>query len=132
MCNQISERQVSFLSGGILGGFGWYFSKIRFNPWNPNEIYILGVDMYRSEDGGQSWLPNIRINDHGLNDQVTPWLAVGEEDTLYAVWADERDGTSKVYFAKSSDGGLSWSDFDFECGEEVHVAVATGALAPLV
>ena len=28
---------------GVLGGFGWYFSKVRINPWNDNDISVLGV-----------------------------------------------------------------------------------------
>lgn len=81
--------------------------------WTDNRNDHLDIYFARSEDGGQSWLqPNVRINHHELNDQVTPWLTVGENNAVYAVWADERDGTSKVYFAKSSDGGLNWSHSD--------------------
>ena len=40
---------------GIYAGFGWYFGKIRVNPKNPDDIFILGVDLYRTKNGGQSW-----------------------------------------------------------------------------
>jgi photosystem II stability/assembly factor-like uncharacterized protein len=39
----------------MLRNFGWYFGKIRVNPYKPNEIYVLGVDMFRTTDGGASW-----------------------------------------------------------------------------
>ena len=35
------------LPGSALGGFGWYFGKIRVNPSNPNDIFLLGVGLYR-------------------------------------------------------------------------------------
>jgi len=38
-----------------LGGFGWYFGRMAVNPKDPNDLYILGVDLYRSRDGGVNW-----------------------------------------------------------------------------
>jgi photosystem II stability/assembly factor-like uncharacterized protein len=38
-----------------LGGFGWYFEAIKVNPQDPDDIYILGVDLYRTRDGGLYW-----------------------------------------------------------------------------
>jgi len=38
-----------------LGGFGWYFDAIKVNPQDPNDIFILGVDLYRTKDGGFYW-----------------------------------------------------------------------------
>jgi photosystem II stability/assembly factor-like uncharacterized protein len=35
--------------------FAWYFGKIRINPYNPQDIWLLGVTSYRSTDGGQNW-----------------------------------------------------------------------------
>lgn len=35
--------------------FGWYFGQIRVDPQNDNRIYMLGVDLYRSENGGSSY-----------------------------------------------------------------------------
>ncbi len=43
------------LPENIYAGFGWYFGKIRINPADPNDIFILGVDMHRSINGGQTW-----------------------------------------------------------------------------
>lgn len=38
-----------------LGGFGWYFGQIRVNPDNDEEIYLLGVGLWKSIDGGNNW-----------------------------------------------------------------------------
>lgn len=39
----------------IYSSFGWYFGNVRVRPDNPNVVFALGVDLYRSMDGGQSW-----------------------------------------------------------------------------
>ena len=54
---------------GILGGFGWYFSKVRVNPWNPNDITVLGVELWNSLDGGASWE---RMGPNGGRTKSTP------------------------------------------------------------
>ncbi|MFN0203017.1 MAG: VPS10 domain-containing protein [Bacteroidia bacterium] len=38
-----------------LGGFGWYFGQIRVNPTNDNHIWVLGVGVQKSTDGGNNW-----------------------------------------------------------------------------
>ncbi|MBI9069379.1 MAG: T9SS type A sorting domain-containing protein [Salinivirgaceae bacterium] len=92
------------IQDGILGGFGWYFGKIRVNPDNKNQLFILGVDLYRSDDGGQ----NFSIT-------TPPWYE-------YSVHADKHDlvfvDSSTIILAtdsglyKSTDGGHNWVDFD--------------------
>lgn len=39
----------------MYAGFGWYFGKIRVNPVDPDDVFILGVDIFRSRNGGESW-----------------------------------------------------------------------------
>ena len=43
--NSWSLRSTS--SRVSLGGFGWYFGKIRVNPADENDIFLLGVDLWR-------------------------------------------------------------------------------------
>ena len=75
-----------------LGGskFGWYFGKMAVNPENDFEIYLLGVELWRTRDGGRTW------------EMAAPsWRK-------YEVHADKHD----LVFAKSgnvflaTDGGL--------------------------
>lgn len=40
---------------GMNSNFGWYFGQVRVDPLNDNRIYVLGVDMFRSDDGGNSY-----------------------------------------------------------------------------
>lgn len=88
----------------VLGGFGWYFSKIRVNPWDQNDITVLGVDLWNTTDGGQSW------------DLLSPnWYE-------YTVHADKHDmewsGPNTCILAtdgglyKTEDHGENWEDIE--------------------
>jgi photosystem II stability/assembly factor-like uncharacterized protein len=46
----------SNLSGNVYGGFGWYFGKIKVNPKNPLELYLLSISLWKTSDGGRTWI----------------------------------------------------------------------------
>jgi len=90
---------------GILGGFGWYFSKVRVNPWNPDDISVLGVELWNTLDGGQTW------------------ERMGPEWWTYEVHADKHDlqwvGPNELLLAtdggayRSDDHGATWEDIEY-------------------
>ena len=92
------------ISASALGGFGWYFGKIRVNPLNDNDLFILGVDLWRSLDGGITWFT-----------PTPPWWQ-------YSVHADKHDlvfsSTGGVILAtdgglyRTEDEGTSWQDIE--------------------
>lgn len=49
------ENPCKGLNFDFQGGFAWYFGKIRINPFNPSEIWLLGIQSWRSTDGGETW-----------------------------------------------------------------------------
>lgn len=70
------------------------------------------ADIYfaRSTDGGKTFGPNVRVNDDiGRAGQLYPSLAVDARGTLYLAWHDFRKGDQDIYFAKSTDGGKTFS-----------------------
>jgi len=83
----------------FMGGFGWYFGRIVVNPTNDNQLFICGVDIYKTNDGGMNWI---------------------QSDPLYETHADKHDvffvNSNTILLAtdggmyRSVDGGNSWSD----------------------
>ncbi len=54
--NPIPTSEASnSLPCNTMGGFGWYFGRLFVNPMNDNDISILGVWLWRTLDGGQTW-----------------------------------------------------------------------------
>lgn len=53
--SEINTLPETGLPCNALGGFAWYFGQVRVNPNDDNDIFVLGVDMWRTRDGGSSW-----------------------------------------------------------------------------
>jgi hypothetical protein len=64
----------------------------------------------KSTDGGKTFGRNIRVNDDsGKAKQYKPSLSVDAEGRIYIVWRDDRRGHADIYFARSEDGGRTFS-----------------------
>ncbi len=88
--------------GNMNSSFGWYFGQIRVDPQNDNRIWVLGVDMYRSDNGGSSYtqiagyynIDQIYVDHHAMFiHPQTGQIIHGNDGGLY----------------KSSDYGNTWS-----------------------
>src|SRR2546428_12863762 len=63
-----------------------------------------------SSNGGRSWSPPIRGNDDAAAAaQAEPSLALDTANNIYIAWTDARSGNNDVYFAKSVNGGQTFS-----------------------
>jgi photosystem II stability/assembly factor-like uncharacterized protein len=104
-----TDFQLNGLPGSALGGFGWYFGRVKFNPNDPNDFYLLGVDLWRTKDNGNNW------------DMATPFWS------SYEVHADKHDlvytPSGKILLA--TDGGLYRSDDDTETWADIERIAGT-------
>jgi photosystem II stability/assembly factor-like uncharacterized protein len=69
----------------------FYYGQVRVDPTDSNRIYVLGVRMYASADGGKTFRDDAAPGIHGDH---------------HALWIDPRDGDHMV---AGSDGGLGIS-----------------------
>jgi photosystem II stability/assembly factor-like uncharacterized protein len=82
------ENAANGLNYNFQSNFAWYFGKVRINPYNNQDIWILGVYSFRSLDGGQTWF--------------------SAADWQQGVHADHHDLVflSATHFLLGTDGGL--------------------------
>jgi photosystem II stability/assembly factor-like uncharacterized protein len=80
---------------GMNSNFGWYFGQVRVDPTDEDRFYLMGVELWSSDDGGNSydalagyWNSNEIHVDH------------------HAMWIDETTG--RIF--EGNDGGLYYSD----------------------
>ena len=86
--NQTNDTNIT----GMNSRFGWYFGQVRVDPTNPNRAYALGVDLVRTENGGNSWEAiagywnsnEIHVDHHALIiDPNTGYILEGNDGGLF-------------------------------------------------
>jgi PKD repeat protein len=93
--------------GSDSAGAGWYTLSIAVNPTNANDLYVGGVNHWRSTDGGQTWncitqwygccgYPYVHADVHHIT------FYPGSGQTLYSC----NDGGIFI----TSDNGTTWTD----------------------
>ncbi|MCG6187805.1 WD40/YVTN/BNR-like repeat-containing protein [Maribellus maritimus] len=63
---QVSEKNTYM--EGLSGTYGWVFGQMRVDPVNPDKIFVLGLYLNVSEDGGKTFrtLDGMHMDHHGL------------------------------------------------------------------
>lgn len=82
----------------VVHTYGYYFGQIRVSPKNPYQVYVLGVPMITSLDGGKTWHSLDAPNMHG--DHQALWIDPEHPQRILA----GNDGGLNLTF----DGGASW------------------------
>ena len=67
--------------------FGWYLGQIRVDPVNPNRVFVMGVNIFKTENGGTSWTSpqsDIHVDHHAmLFDAANSRIIEGNDGGLY-------------------------------------------------
>ncbi len=81
---------------------GWYDNSLAVDPVDPNIVWAGGIDMFRSNDGGQNW------------GQASHWWFTRGVDPEYShadnhgvVFHPQYNGTTNKIMYSHSDGGIS-------------------------
>ena len=90
----------------------WYYTHVVADPKEPDTVYVLNVQLFRSKDGGKTF-ETIGVP-HGDNHDL--WIA--PEDPRRMV--EGNDGGAAVTF----DGGLSWSSVENQPTAQFYHVIA--------
>ena len=82
--------------------YGYYFGEIRVSPKDVNQVYVLGVPVVKSDDGGKIWTSAQGRDVHG--DHQSMWINPEQPDNVMI----GNDGGIDV----SYDGGETWVKLD--------------------
>jgi photosystem II stability/assembly factor-like uncharacterized protein len=95
--NSWHKMNPGYLEGMVLT-YGFYFGQIRVSPENKNIIYILGIPLLKSEDGGIS---TIKISD----EEAAPGEEMVHRD-CHALWINPGNPSHLIL---GTDGGVNIS-----------------------
>ncbi len=93
-----SQTNDSSLSG-MYSSFGWWFGNVRVDPDDPDVVFALGLDSYRSTNGGSSWSwisSTMHVDHHALDFASDGTIFEGNDGGMY----------------RSTNGGSTWAKLD--------------------
>ncbi|MGH7598920.1 MAG: PKD domain-containing protein [bacterium] len=95
----IAQRNIQSGNTTPLGGQGNYDNAIIVHPTDPNTVFVAGLDIYKSTDGGNTW------------SQISFWIGRNPDNLPYVhadhhVFAFDRS-TNPPTLYNGSDGGIA-------------------------
>ena len=97
-----NENPCQGLNFDFQSNFAWYFGQVRINPYNASDVWLLGVQSWRSKDGGETWQLAAGF-DQGVHADHHDLVFLGPQSCLLAT-----DGG--LY--RSTDNAISWQKIE--------------------
>lgn len=70
----------------LYSSYGWWFGNVRVSPTDPNRVYALGLDFYRTTNGGTSWNSvggSMHVDHHALDFAANGRIFEGNDGGMY-------------------------------------------------
>ena len=83
---------------------GWYCNVIAVDPVDPDVVWAAGVDLFRSDDGGQSW----GLASYWWARDLGPSFVHADQHAI--VFHPDYDGVSNTSMFSATDGGVFRTD----------------------
>jgi photosystem II stability/assembly factor-like uncharacterized protein len=83
--------------------------RVTVSPWDPNTLWILERDLWKSNDGGESWKA---LTARPVIDDLADMAVSRSDPNRLFVWGraySQTDHFFRMDFEKSVDGGTSWT-----------------------
>jgi hypothetical protein len=95
-----------------------YTTWIFYNKTLRSDKHVI---FSKSLDRGDTWTPDVQVDDGTKSGKRSPIVCVGPDGHIYVVWEDFRPyDDSDIYFSRSTDGGESWTNPDIKVNEDSY------------
>ncbi len=121
------KKMNSYDLDGVFYTYGYYFAEMKVTPSNPDVIYIYGVPMLKSKDGGVTWhrldtlsgVKDIHVDHHAVwvNPNDPQHILLGNDGGLYQSY-DE--GANWIHINNMSVGQFYTVNVDMETPYNVY------------
>ncbi len=84
---------------GAFSSFGWWFGRLKVDPVDPDIVFVIGLDIYRTLNGGNTWSNqsgnNVHVDQHEvyIHPLDNDFVLLGNDGGLYT----------------STNGGNTWT-----------------------
>jgi PKD repeat protein len=93
-------------NGGDSDGQGWYTLSIAASPTNKDEVMVGGVNIWRTDDGGDNW----NITAHWYGAGSIPYVHADIHDLIYRPDGSACYASCDGGIFETTDAGASWTD----------------------
>lgn len=72
----------------MYSSYGWWFGRLRVDPLNPNIVYAIGFDLFKTSNGGNSWSNigyAVHVDQHDLyaHPENNNFVVLGNDGGIY-------------------------------------------------
>ncbi len=121
------KKMNSYDLDGVFYSYGYYFAEMKVAPNNPDQIYIYGVPLLKSNDAGVTWhrldtldgMHDIHVDHHSLwiDPNDSKHILLGNDGGLYQSY-DE--GANWIHINNTSVGQFYTVNVDMETPYNVY------------
>jgi hypothetical protein len=95
-----------------------YTTWVFYNKTHRSDKHVIFA---KSTDRGDTWTPNVWVDDGTKSGKRSPIVCVGTNGHIYVVWEDFRPyDDSDIYFSRSTDGGETWTNPDIRVNQDSY------------
>ena len=112
------EKVNSYQLEGVYYTYGYYFGEVRVSPKDPDLVYIFGVPLLKSKDGGETYhrldtLGDVHVDHQALwiNPQNPQHMLLGNDGGVYQTY-DE--GANWLHLNNTTVGQFYTVNYDME------------------
>lgn len=95
-------------TGSDNGGQAWYDLALAVNPTNKNQVYVGGVNIWRSSNGGSSW----SLNGHWFGGGGAPYVHADIHHLTFTPSGSSIYSGNDGGVYRRNDGGSSWTSLN--------------------